>query len=136
MSWTIFSNLILNCIIFLISLTNYHSNNVVVVINDLNQLDCFSGKSHRKHYNYVTVRVYSVFKKGSSWTWSYDSRLNVYISCLRSLVHFSVWGLIKNVTWLWFTTTYAISTYQHWSCEFESRSWRGVFDTTLCDKVC
>jgi len=47
----------------------------VVVINDLNQLDCFSSKSHRKHYNYVTVRVYSVFKKGSSWTWSYDSRL-------------------------------------------------------------
>jgi len=22
------------------------------------------------------------------------------------------------------------------SCEFESRSWRGVVDTTLCDKVC
>ncbi len=22
------------------------------------------------------------------------------------------------------------------SCEFEPRSWRGVFDTKLCDKVC
>ena len=22
------------------------------------------------------------------------------------------------------------------SCEFESRLWRGVLDTTLCDKVC
>ena len=21
-------------------------------------------------------------------------------------------------------------------CEFEPRSWRGVLDTTLCDKVC
>jgi hypothetical protein len=31
-----------------------------------------------------------------------------------------------------FTTTYA-STYHH--CEFESRSWWGVFNTTLCDKV-
>ena len=31
-----------------------------------------------------------------------------------------------------FTTTYAISV----SCKFESRSWRGVRDTTLCDKVC
>ena len=30
----------------------------------------------------------------------------------------------------------AISAYRHWSCEFESRSWRGVLDTTLCDKVC
>ena len=25
-----------------------------------------------------------------------------------------------------FTTTYAISDYHHWCCEFESRSWRGV----------
>ena len=35
-----------------------------------------------------------------------------------------------------FTTTYAISVYHHQSCEFEPYSWRGVFDTTLCDKVC
>ena len=35
-----------------------------------------------------------------------------------------------------FTTTYAISAYHHSSCEFESRSWRGVLDTTLCYKVC
>jgi hypothetical protein len=26
--------------------------------------------------------------------------------------------------------------YHHESCEFESCSWRGVLDTTLCDKVC
>ena len=35
-----------------------------------------------------------------------------------------------------FTTTYAISAYHHQSCEFECHSWRGVIDTTLCDKVC
>jgi hypothetical protein len=35
-----------------------------------------------------------------------------------------------------FTTTYAISAYHHWCCEFESRSWRGLFDKTLCYKVC
>ena len=34
------------------------------------------------------------------------------------------------------TTTCAISAYHHWSCEFEPHSWRGVLDTTLCDKVC
>jgi hypothetical protein len=34
-----------------------------------------------------------------------------------------------------FKTTYAISAYHHWHCVFESRSCRGVFDTTLCDKV-
>jgi len=35
-----------------------------------------------------------------------------------------------------FTTTYAISAYHHYRCELESRSGRGVLDTTLCDKVC
>jgi hypothetical protein len=35
-----------------------------------------------------------------------------------------------------FTTTSAISAYQHYSCEFEPRSWRDVLDATLCDKVC
>jgi hypothetical protein len=35
-----------------------------------------------------------------------------------------------------FTTTYAISAYHYKSCEFESHSWQGVLDTTLCDKVC
>jgi hypothetical protein len=35
-----------------------------------------------------------------------------------------------------FTTTYAISAYHHWHCECELRSWRGVLDATLCDKVC
>ena len=29
-----------------------------------------------------------------------------------------------------------ISVYHHKSCQLESRSWRGVFDTILCDKVC
>ena len=33
-------------------------------------------------------------------------------------------------------TTDAFSAYHHYSCEFESRSWRGVLDTTLCNKVC
>ena len=35
-----------------------------------------------------------------------------------------------------FTTTCAISAYHNNSCEFEPHSWRGVLDTTLCDKVC
>jgi hypothetical protein len=34
-----------------------------------------------------------------------------------------------------FTTTSAISTYHHLRCKFESRSWRDVLDTTLCDRV-
>ena len=34
-----------------------------------------------------------------------------------------------------FSTTSAISTDHHKHCEFKSRSWQGVLDTTLCDKV-
>ena len=35
-----------------------------------------------------------------------------------------------------FRTTCATSAYHHKSCEFKPSSWRGVIDTTLCDKVC
>jgi len=34
-----------------------------------------------------------------------------------------------------FTTTYAISAYHYKRCEFEPRSWRGVLDKTICNKV-
>jgi len=47
-------------------------------------------------------------KTGTSWSWSYG----------------------------WLATPWAINTYHHWNCEFESRSCRGVLDTTLCDQVC
>ena len=45
---------------------------------------------------------------GPSWSWSYGSWIYNYLcnQCLSSL-----------------------------SCEFKPRSWRGVLDTTLCDKV-
>ena len=33
-----------------------------------------------------------------------------------------------------FTTSYAFNTYDHKRCELEPCSWRGVLDTTLCDK--
>jgi hypothetical protein len=34
-----------------------------------------------------------------------------------------------------FTTISSISAYHHKGCKFEPRSWWGVLDTTLCDKV-
>jgi hypothetical protein len=37
--------------------------------------------------------------------------------------------------WIYMISTYAISSYHHWSCEFESRPYEEL-DTTLCDKVC
>jgi len=55
--------------------------------------------------------------------------------------------VVLSLFWLWgrhgrdrmvvgCTPTYAISAYHHLSCDFESRSWRGLLDTALCDKVC
>ena len=35
-----------------------------------------------------------------------------------------------------FSTSCAISAYRNKRWEFEPRSWRGVLDTTLRDKVC
>jgi hypothetical protein len=35
-----------------------------------------------------------------------------------------------------FSTTCAISVHHIYGCGFEPRSWRGVLDTALCDKVC
>ena len=35
-----------------------------------------------------------------------------------------------------FIATCAISVYHQYCCEFKIHSWRGVLDTTLCDKVC
>jgi hypothetical protein len=39
-------------------------------------------------------------------------------------------------SWSWFSTTCATNAYHHYRCKFELCSWWGVFDTTLCEKVC
>jgi hypothetical protein len=56
----------------------------------------------------VTIAYIRVWG-GQSWSWSYVSWIYIYLcnQCLTPL-----------------------------NCEFESRSWRGVCDTTLWDKVC
>jgi hypothetical protein len=48
------------------------------------------------------------------------------------LVHDGIICPLVNAFDLW---TISWRRYQ-WSCEFESRWWRGVLDTTLCNKVC
>ena len=35
-----------------------------------------------------------------------------------------------------FTTTCVISAYYHLICEFKFRSWSGILETILCDKIC
>jgi hypothetical protein len=56
---------------------------------------------------------------------------------LSDHMSYMTWGRCGRVRMVvGFKTTSAISAYRHQRCEFESRSWRGVHDTTLCDKVC
>ena len=60
----------------------------------------------------------------------------LYYIKIKRLLRKRLWWWSSYGTCRWFVTTYAISAYHHLSCEFESRSWRRVLVTTLCDKVC
>jgi hypothetical protein len=62
-----------------------------------------------------------------SWLWSH---FIVSIEC--AVVVVVVW---YTCSWI-YNYLCKISVYHHLSCEFESRSWRGILDTTLYDKVC
>jgi hypothetical protein len=51
----------------------------------------------------------------------------------------------KNISVIWWRSVLLVehrpvasnfSAHHHLSCEFESRSWRAVLDTIVCDKVC
>jgi len=54
-----------------------------------------------------------------------------------NLYHLVLGIVMVVIVWVvGFTTTCAISDYHHKSCKFESSSWRGVLNTTLCDKIC
>jgi hypothetical protein len=61
--------------------------------------------------NYLPYEGYSR-NVGSSWSWSYGSWIYNYLKqSVYNLSPLTLWG-------------------------FNTRSWRGVLDTTLCDKVC
>ena len=59
-------------------------------------------------------------------TWYGEVNITNDISVLGTVV-------VLNCMVVGFITTCAISAYR---CMLESGSWRGVFDTTLCDQVC
>jgi hypothetical protein len=69
----------------------------------------------------------------------------ISISVLASDAHLVIWlfkqCLVLSPSWLqsygsWIYNYCVIRAYHHLSCEFEARSFRGVLETTLCDKVC
>jgi hypothetical protein len=70
--------------------------------------------------------------KSGHWKMSYLSTLDGFVSFLLSFNFFySTTGAWRGRDRLavGFTTTCAISAYHHWSCKFESWSWRCVLDT-------
>ena len=85
-----------------------------------------------------------VFFYECSWntvhlTWNINQSIKNHITCRFYLCHLSCSLMALPIIWCYtwgrrgrdrmvvgFTTTYAISSYHHWWCEFESQSWRGV----------
>ena len=65
----------------------------------------------------------------------YTSTLVVHIYKVTHRFKYNIGRCSRDCMVLVFTTKKAISAYHHWNCEFESRSWRDVLDTTLCDNV-
>jgi hypothetical protein len=64
--------------------------------------------------------LYEIYRELNILVWIYFWSLNVYIYMY----------MVTTIRWILnfvaFTTTYVISVYHHWCCEFESRSGRGV----------
>jgi hypothetical protein len=59
--------------------------------------------------------------------------------CVGGKFHFSVGGGAVVVMIVWQLGLQQLSMLiatNYKCCEFESHSWQGVLDTTLCDKVC
>ena len=65
----------------------------------------------------------------------YTSTLVVHIYKVTHRFKYNIGRCSHDCMVLGFITKKAISAYHHWNCEFESRSWRDVLDTTLCDNV-
>ena len=92
------------------------------------------------HCIHVTRKPFTVSKKpGGTVEPDYRTIRRFDIYCCTG----TLYNLDINTTFLQFpfvylcvTTTCVVSAYHYYSCEFEPRSWRGVLDTTLCDKVC
>jgi hypothetical protein len=84
------------------------------------------------------------------WNWSHDKKFHfIFILYLFSIFICFCFYLIvfcilmyrgrrgrDRMVVVGFTTTCAISVYHHKRFQFEPHSWRGVLDTTLCDKIC
>ena len=91
------------------------------------------------------------------WALAHSSSCFIYITFLYNFIHSTELKSIRNCDiyeeyWIesclgrghrdrghmvvGFTSTHESSANHHYSCEFKSRSWRGVLDTKVWDKVC
>ena len=84
-------------------------------------------------YNYICHILLKYNRP--SWSWSYGGVIYNYICHALLKYKGPSWSLLYGGV-IYNSLYYAISVYHHLRCEFESRSWRGVLVTTLCDKVC
>ena len=104
------------------------------------------GENQLFYVNWIlnyTLSRYIRFKfftcRAVAYIWSFQSYLlDTYIDSFKLIIFFSIYPWLHTHLNFWrghrdrdrmvvgLTTTYAISTYHHWCCEFESRSGRCV----------
>ena len=74
-----------------------------------------------------------------NFCYCFNSIFRRYCFCIHIIPFILIrfcWGRGRDRMVVGFTTTCAITVYEHKRCEFEPPSWRDVLDTTLCDEVC
>ena len=75
------------------------------------------------------------------WDFFFKFKIEIFVSCIATIVKYAIFFLSqlgghgRDRIVVRCTTTSAISAYHHLRCKFESRSWRDVLDTALCDRV-
>ena len=125
--------------------SNYH---MITTASTYSRISYFywnpSGISRNNKKKYVVllyilakIYVWSIYKSGK------NEKDSTSLYFIINYCHGSIKSLSgvrgcrgRMVPVVQFRIAYTISAYHHWSCECEPCWWRGVLDTTLCDKVC
>jgi hypothetical protein len=113
------------------------------IINS-DSLYAFNSIYWSKYFNHIfIVKFYISFKPDTCFGVGGLTRQEKYMSCYGRQIGIRNQSLIKTLRQegpsygsCIYSYTCAISVYHPQRYEFEPRSWQGVLDTTLCDKVC
>jgi hypothetical protein len=96
-----------------------HNSNSMIYIDTVKPVHAVTFFLFCHNFTWIESQLRGHLSLSLSQKWPFNTDLTVYVYCM----------VVR------YTTTYAISTYHHWRCWFDSRLWRGVLDTTIYIKV-